>query len=75
MVTQGMDERSELKMVNGAMAADSVEGALGGPEAPPCAHYWVIEPANGPVSQGVCQVCMEVKEFMNSVDAYDFGDN
>ena len=32
-----------------------------------CQHYWIIEPANGPVSQGVCQNCQEVKEFQNTV--------
>lgn len=37
---------------------------------PVCAHYWVIEPANGPVSQGQCQNCMEVREFKNFVDSY-----
>ena len=35
-----------------------------------CAHYWVIEPANGPVSQGQCQNCMEVRDFKNFVDSY-----
>ncbi len=31
-----------------------------------CRHYWVIEPADGPMSRGVCQVCGEEKEFLNS---------
>ncbi len=34
---------------------------------PTCRHHWVIEPANGPVSWGVCQVCHEGKEFKNSI--------
>ena len=46
--TQDIDERTEV------FDAASVI---------PCAHYWVIEPANGPVSQGGCQVCGEVKGF------------
>ncbi len=33
----------------------------------PCRHHWVIEPANGPVSRGVCQVCEETREFKNSI--------
>ena len=37
---------------------------------PVCAHYWVIEPANGPVSQGTCQHCLEVRDFKNLVDSY-----
>ena len=32
-----------------------------------CRHYWIIEPAEGPVSQGVCQNCQEIKEFQNSI--------
>lgn len=32
-----------------------------------CKHYWIIEPANGPISWGVCQVCGEGKEFKNSI--------
>ena len=40
-------------------------------EAPRCAHYWVIEPANGPMSRGVCQVCWEVRDFSNTVENPD----
>lgn len=32
-----------------------------------CRHYWIIEPAQGPVSQGKCQTCQEVREFQNSI--------
>ena len=32
----------------------------------PCAHYWVIDAANGHLSRGVCQLCSEVREFENS---------
>lgn len=35
------------------------------PEAPACHHYWVIEVANGPRSQGKCKIC-ETKEFYNA---------
>ena len=31
-----------------------------------CRHYWTIEPADGPTSRGVCKVCGEEKEFLNS---------
>ena len=46
------------------------------PNVIPCAHYWIIEPANGPVSQGACQVCGEVRGFKNSIegDYTDSGD-
>jgi hypothetical protein len=32
-----------------------------------CRHHWVIESANGSVSQGECQICHQVKEFSNSI--------
>jgi hypothetical protein len=32
-----------------------------------CAHHWVIEAANGPISWGECQICHEGKEFKNSI--------
>ena len=39
-----------------------------------CRHHWVIQPANGPESQGECQVCGEVKSFKNHVDNGSWGD-
>ena len=32
-----------------------------------CRHHWIIEAAEGPLSQGVCQICHEVKDFQNSI--------
>ena len=31
-----------------------------------CCHYWIIQPAVGPVSDGTCQRCGQVREFLNS---------
>ena len=31
-----------------------------------CAHHWVIAVPDGPVSEGVCQRCGQVREFQNS---------
>ena len=31
-----------------------------------CNHYWIIEVANGPSSQGSCKYCGETKEFLNA---------
>jgi hypothetical protein len=28
-----------------------------------CCHYWIIEPADGPTSKGICQFCGAEKEF------------
>jgi hypothetical protein len=32
-----------------------------------CTHFWVIEPARGPTSAGVCKRCGAAKEFHNSL--------
>ena len=34
-----------------------------------CAHHWVIEVPNGPLSEGECQRCGEKREFTNSAEA------
>ena len=31
-----------------------------------CAHHWIIETADGPVSKGECQLCGEEREFSKS---------
>ena len=33
-----------------------------------CAHHWIIETANGPVSRGMCKLCHQVREFGNSIN-------
>ena len=33
-----------------------------------CAHHWVIAVPNGPISEGVCQRCGQVREFNNSAE-------
>ena len=40
-----------------------------------CRHHWVIQPADGPVSNGVCQVCGETREFKNYVESATWGDS
>ena len=32
-----------------------------------CVHFWVIDPPNGPTSQGSCKLCGKNQEFRNSV--------
>ena len=34
-----------------------------------CAHHWMIESPNGPLSEGVCQRCGEKREFTNSAES------
>lgn len=33
-----------------------------------CIHVWIIGKASGPTSKGVCNVCDEVRVFVNSPD-------
>ncbi len=33
-----------------------------------CRHHWIIEPAENPLSQGVCRNCREVRAFKNFMD-------
>ncbi len=33
-----------------------------------CAHHWIIETPDGPVSKGVCRLCGEEREFTNSTE-------
>ncbi len=33
-----------------------------------CQHFWLIEPALGPTSQGVCKYCGQKKTFLNIVE-------
>jgi len=56
--TQEIDERTEV---------------FNAPNVLPCAHYWIIEPANGPVSQGACQACGEVRGFKNFIEDWGPG--
>ena len=44
-------------------------------DAPECRHYWVIQPATGPVSPGICQTCGEAREFKNYVEGAAWGDS
>ena len=39
-----------------------------------CRHHWVIQPADGPVSNGLCQACGETREFQNYVESATWGD-
>ena len=44
-------------------------------EAPQSMHYWVIQPATGPVSPGICQTCGEARDFKNYVEGASWGDS
>ena len=40
-----------------------------------CRHHWVIQPADGPVSNGSCQICGEIRKFKNYVESATWGDS
>lgn len=40
-----------------------------------CRHHWVIQPADGPVSNGSCQICGENRKFKNYVESATWGDS
>lgn len=33
-----------------------------------CKHYWILESPNGPMAEGKCKLCGEVKEFPSVSD-------
>jgi len=39
-----------------------------------CVHHWMIEPANGPISKGVCRMCNAERSFTNVVQLGDITD-
>ena len=40
-----------------------------------CRHHWVIQPADGPVSNGSCQICGENRKFKNYVESATWGES
>ena len=44
------------------------------PEGSPasCVHFWLIDPANGPFSDGTCRNCEEHRTFKNNLDTFDY---
>ncbi len=41
---------------------------LGKAQVKTCPHHWMIPPAEGPTSVGVCRFCHETREFKNFVE-------
>lgn len=53
----------------------SVEPAQRQEAGPRCVHYWLIEPALGPTSRGVCRYCGEEREFFNYQGDFSWEDS
>jgi hypothetical protein len=52
----------------------TTSGAVEERGVPACRHHWVIQPATGPVSQGVCQICGKAQDFKNYIEASLWGE-
>ena len=70
MTTYPVRESEEVEERNSTALPESSPASSNRPAAPSCAHYWIIEPAEGPISRGMCQICLEVRDFKNFVDSY-----
>ena len=45
------------------------------PAGPKCCHHWIIQPAEGLVSEGICYNCQEVRTFANFLERHDWLSN
>lgn len=52
----------------------SASASASGLDPSPCRHHWIIQPALGPHSLGVCLGCGESREFNNSVGNHTWDD-
>lgn len=57
------------------IALDPEVGDTSGATTAVCRHHWVIQPADGPVSNGSCRICGESREFKNYVESATWGDS
>lgn len=44
-------------------------------EQPTCCHHWISEAPSGPVSNGICRLCGEEKEFKNYIETAPTGND
>ena len=70
MMTYPIVDREETSGGHPTALVDYPPAAQDGQDTPLCAHYWIIEPANGPMSRGKCRVCLEVRDFKNFVEEF-----
>ena len=42
---------------------------------PSCQHHWIIQESDGPMSQGICRACGELKQFKNYLATSHWGDS
>jgi hypothetical protein len=70
MTAYAVRERDKVEERSSNAVQEASPAVSEAPTVPSCAHYWIIEPADGPVSRGMCQICSEERDFKNFVDSY-----
>ena len=40
-----------------------------------CRHHWLLEPAGGPTSKGVCRICGAQREFKNRLEGTEWNED
>ena len=63
--TEGFEYSTKVPEIHKLLDTERAPGKLA------CRHHWIIGPADGPVSVGVCKICSETREFKNSIDTSD----
>ena len=66
----------EPEITTASDVEDTVKATIENKDEPAvstCRHHWVIQPADGPVSNGSCQVCGETRDFKNYVESATWG--
>ena len=40
-----------------------------------CRHFWIIDPPTDRVSQGICRLCGDVRQFKNFIESAPWGED
>ena len=73
-MTQQAATPETTEIIDQNVGASTIDAAIVD-EGPQCMHYWVIQPATGPFSPGICQTCGETRDFKNYVEGASWGDS
>ena len=73
-MTQQAATPETTEIIDQNVGASTIDAAIVD-DGPQCMHYWVIQPATGPFSPGICQTCGETRDFKNYVEGASWGDS
>lgn len=68
VTTVEVEEKLLEEQVVAEPAPDAIQQATSETLAETCVHYWLIERAQKPTSEGRCKKCNEVRTFKNSIE-------